>query len=272
MGERTENDSSAKNYSWVLALEVPSRMKQQNGRTEKKPKKIAATGIKSFQEGHESYLGETSDEESEGEDGENENLTLMARSDTDSDNDSTEASLFDLKTQVHNLSKRKVVKLLLSLIGVRAPTQNEGTVKETDFVSVPSGSGHELKNSRGTNPETVGYFELDGPKFDFLLGILSGGFAMGKKKKVLVGSSYAFDIFGYCPQVIRQFCQIWFLSWDHELLCTKVRDLHAQIERNEEAAARHIVLVALIMGLSQPTIPFIFSITQPIPDPSPSTS
>ncbi|MCE3050285.1 hypothetical protein HAX54_046815 [Datura stramonium] len=45
------------------------------------------------------------------------------------------------------------------------------------------------------------------------------------------------------------------------------------IERNEEAAAtRHFVLVALIMGLSQPTIPFIFSTTQPIPDPSPSTS
>ncbi|MCE2055736.1 hypothetical protein HAX54_043315 [Datura stramonium] len=60
---------------------------------------------------------------------------------------------------------------------------------------------------------------------------------------------------------------------DHELLCTKVKDLHAQIERNEEVvAARHIVLVALITGLSQPTVPFIFSTTQSIFDPSPSTS
>ncbi|MCD7459129.1 hypothetical protein HAX54_040168, partial [Datura stramonium] len=56
---------------------------------------------------------------------------------------------------------------------------------------------------------------------------------------------------------------------DHELLCTEVKDLCAQIERNEEAAtARHIVLVALIIGLSQPADPFISPTTQPIFDPS----
>ncbi|MCD7471657.1 hypothetical protein HAX54_012250 [Datura stramonium] len=60
--------------------------------------------------------GETSYEESEVEDGDNENLVFMAKSDTDSDNDSSEVSLSDLKSQIHNLSKRKVVKLLLSLM------------------------------------------------------------------------------------------------------------------------------------------------------------
>ncbi|MCD9638617.1 hypothetical protein HAX54_022703, partial [Datura stramonium] len=56
---------------------------------------------------------------------------------------------------------------------------------------------------------------------------------------------------------------------DHELLWTEIKDLHAHIERNEEvSAARHIVLVALITGLSQPTISFIFSTAWPIPDPS----
>ncbi|MCD9643887.1 hypothetical protein HAX54_031771 [Datura stramonium] len=44
------------------------------------------------------------------------NLALMARSGSDSDSDSTVVSLSDLKTQVHGLSKRKVIKLLLSLM------------------------------------------------------------------------------------------------------------------------------------------------------------
>ncbi|MCE3050448.1 hypothetical protein HAX54_047223 [Datura stramonium] len=59
---------------------------------------------------------ETSNVELEGEDVENHNLSLMTRSDLDSDNDSTKISLSDLKTQVHSLSKRKMVKLSLSLM------------------------------------------------------------------------------------------------------------------------------------------------------------
>ncbi|MCD7461145.1 hypothetical protein HAX54_045371 [Datura stramonium] len=38
---------------------------------------------------------------------------------------------------------------------VRSPTQTEGTVKEIDFVNIPSGSRNELKISGGKNPEIV---------------------------------------------------------------------------------------------------------------------
>ncbi|MCD7446225.1 hypothetical protein HAX54_045282 [Datura stramonium] len=58
------------------------------------------------------------------------------------------------------------------------------------------------------------------------------------------------------------------IGGDHELLCTEVKNLHAQIERNEEAAARHIALVALITGFYQPVVPFITPTTQSFLDPS----
>ncbi|MCD7455666.1 hypothetical protein HAX54_029119 [Datura stramonium] len=166
---------------------------------------------------------ETSYEESEGEDGENENMALMDRSDTDSDSDSTE---------------------------VRAPTQTEGTVKEKDFVNIPSGSRHELKNSGGTNPETVVFLTEVFEKF---------GVPIPTFEPYLhnVAINY-YEIGGHHKDVFAEY------------------DIAAEgrtVSLNKEvAAARHIVLVALITGLSQPTIPFIFSTTQLIPDPSPSTS
>ncbi|MCE5165679.1 hypothetical protein HAX54_011577, partial [Datura stramonium] len=38
---------------------------------------------------------------------------------------------------------------------VSSPAQTEGTIMETDSSNVPSGSGHELEISWGTNPEAV---------------------------------------------------------------------------------------------------------------------
>ncbi|MCD9637878.1 hypothetical protein HAX54_021419 [Datura stramonium] len=80
-----------------------------------------------FKKAMKATWGETSDEESEGEDGES-NLALMAKSDTESDSDSSE---------------------------VRAATQNEGTLLETDSLNIPSELRQELKNSGGTNLETM---------------------------------------------------------------------------------------------------------------------
>ncbi|MCD7461776.1 hypothetical protein HAX54_047094 [Datura stramonium] len=52
-------------------------------------------------------------------------------------------------------------------------------------------------------------------------------------------------------------------------IAVEVKDLRAQIEKNEEVAAvQLIVLVALIIGLSQSSIPFISPTTQSIPNPS----
>ncbi|MCD9640533.1 hypothetical protein HAX54_025887 [Datura stramonium] len=95
---------------------LDKRLSPLKGRTEKNSKKQQQLASKAFKKAMKVTWGETSDEESKVEDGGNDNLALMAKSDTDSDNDSSEVSLSNLKSQIHNLSKRKVVKLLLSLM------------------------------------------------------------------------------------------------------------------------------------------------------------
>ncbi|MCD7457298.1 hypothetical protein HAX54_034797 [Datura stramonium] len=297
----------------ILKKESP-KIKEEQRRNSKKRQQIAS---RAFKKAMKATWGETSNEESEGKEVENDNLDLMVRSNSDSSGESSEVNLSDLKTQVHNLSKRKMIKLLFSLMDeciLTLTTFNRGsisfrggkkgtvdcirkialqksedeyeiglnqhstekvhapavTVKETDFMNVPSGSGHELENPGGTNHKTME------PKWMMAIQEELNQFERNKwgffsgSKEAFVGSSRAFDILGHCSQVLRQFYQVviekkqnhsllygFFLIevfekfGFHKLLRTEVKDLHAQIERNEEVvAARHIVLIALITGLS----------------------
>ncbi|MCD7447483.1 hypothetical protein HAX54_030349 [Datura stramonium] len=109
-------------------------LKEEQRRNSKKHQELAS---KAFKKAMKATWGETSDEESEGEDGES-NLALMAKSDTDSDSESSEVSLSGLKTQVLNLSKRKVTKLLLSLIDERQQMSVEKVETLKNFSSLKS--------------------------------------------------------------------------------------------------------------------------------------
>ncbi|MCD7460085.1 hypothetical protein HAX54_042818 [Datura stramonium] len=99
-------------------------LKEEQRRNLKKQQELTS---KAFKKVMKTTWAETSYEESEGEDGES-NLALMAKSDTDLDSDSSEVS---------------------------AATQNEGTLLEIVSLNVSSKPRQELKNSGGTNPETV---------------------------------------------------------------------------------------------------------------------
>ncbi|MCD9640101.1 hypothetical protein HAX54_025175 [Datura stramonium] len=99
-------------------------LKEEQRRNSKKQQELAS---KAFKKVMKATWGETSDEKSEREDGEG-NLALMAKSDTDSDSDSSEVS---------------------------TPALNEGTFFKIDSMNIPSEPRQELKNSGGTNSETV---------------------------------------------------------------------------------------------------------------------
>ncbi|MCD7458487.1 hypothetical protein HAX54_038374 [Datura stramonium] len=116
-------------------------LKEEQRRNSKKHQDLAS---KAFKKAMKATWGESSDEESEGEDGEN-NLALMAKSETDSDSDSSE----------ENEEELEIGLVPSSTYQVNATTQNEGTLVETDFLNVPSEPRQELKNSGGTNPETL---------------------------------------------------------------------------------------------------------------------
>ncbi|MCE5166420.1 hypothetical protein HAX54_019163 [Datura stramonium] len=162
--------------------------------TKKKLKETAGIGIKGFQKGHESYLGETS-EESEG-DGEG-NLALMAKSDIYLDSDFSEleetvsvqktensklketvsslkaesntikdkkASSSEINNNDQGLHEAEIVSLKNKLckekkkyseLQVSTPALNEGMLLEIDSLNVSLEPKHELENSGGTNSETM---------------------------------------------------------------------------------------------------------------------
>ncbi|MCE3216251.1 hypothetical protein HAX54_005741 [Datura stramonium] len=131
------------------------------GREKKKLKKITATGLKSFQESHESYLGATF-----GEDGENENLALMAKSDIDSDNNSTEQMSVEKIEMSKIFSNLKSDYKVLKRKKIESENANKtlkveiSKLEETVFVQKTENKPRqELKNSGRTIPETVDLWE-----------------------------------------------------------------------------------------------------------------
>ncbi|MCE0481489.1 hypothetical protein HAX54_039264 [Datura stramonium] len=169
-------------------------LKEEQRRNSKKQQELAS---KAFKKAMKATWGETSDEESEGEDGEG-NMTLMAKSDMVSTSESSEktensklketvsslkdelntikdkkASRSELSNNDQGLHEAEIVSLKKELckekkinseLQVSTPALNEGTLLETDSLNVPSEPRKELKNSGGTNYETVHCYSGHGPR------------------------------------------------------------------------------------------------------------